>query len=145
MPKQIKHVIIAITAAFLVAGIELFLQYFGVTQQTFELETAYYFITSIVFMGVLVFFIAKRHNSARCVFIVLVLMNIPLIIPIFIEEIQTDIIGAISTSIQTALYIWAIVLLLRKPVGLWFRPSEPFNEVVFDFLKRCRQAFSKRK
>jgi hypothetical protein len=124
MPKQIKLVIVAIAASFLVGGIDLILQSFGVTHQTSEFGTAPAFVGGILLTGILLFFIAKRHNWARWVFIVLTLIGMPFIIPIFIEELQTDIIGAISTSIQTALQIWAVALLFRKPVRLWFGKAE---------------------
>ncbi len=121
MPKQIKHAIIAIVISFLIGGVDLLFQFANITKQDTEFSSVQGLIGGVLFTGILLFLIVKRYNWARWVFIILTAIGILLIIPIFIAEIGSDIIGAISTAIQTALQGVAVVLMLQQPVNQWFK------------------------
>ncbi len=121
MPKQIKYVIIAVIVSFLVGGVDLLLQSADVTKQDSEFSTFSAFILGILVTGLMLVLIAKGYNWARWIFIVLTVLGFILHIPIIITEISSDYIGAISLILQTVLQAYAVVLLLLRPAGQWFK------------------------
>jgi hypothetical protein len=120
MPSQVKHAIIAVVLSMIVGGIDLALQLVGITKQDTVAGSAIGFGVGVVIAAFLLTFIAKRHNWARWVFIVLTGLTVLLAIPVFVTEIRSDIVGAFSTAIQAVLQAIAVILLLQRSVTQWF-------------------------
>jgi peptidoglycan/LPS O-acetylase OafA/YrhL len=120
MPKQIKYAIITIVISVLLGCLDFMFQFLNITKQQAEINSTDIFV-GILLTGILLFFIAKRHNGARWVFIIITVLGFLFVIPIFLKEIDSDKIGALSTTIQVILHVFAIVLMLQKPVDQWFK------------------------
>ncbi len=121
MPSQVKHAIIAAIVSLIIGGIDLALQFVGITKQDTVAGSAIGFAAGVVIAAFLLTFIAKRHNWARWVFIVLTGLTVLLAIPMFVIETRSDFVGAISTAIQAVLQAIAFILLLQRSVGQWFK------------------------
>ncbi len=121
MPSQVKHAIIAAVVSLIIGGIDLALRFVGITKQDTVAGSAIGFAAGVVIAALLLTFIAKRHNWARWVFIVLTGLTVLLAIPMFVIEIRSDLVGAISTAIQAVLLAIAFILLLQRSVGQWFK------------------------
>ncbi len=130
MESQVKHAIIAVVVSLIVGGIDLALQFVGITKQDTAAGSAIGFAAGVVITASLLTFIAKRHNWARWVFIVLTCLTILLAVPTLLAEMTSDIIGAISTAIQSVLQAVAVVLLLQRPVRQWFQKDKGTGEQV---------------
>jgi hypothetical protein len=121
MPSQVKHAIIAAIVSLIIGGIDLALQFVGITKQDTVAGSAIGFAAGVVIAAFLLTFIAKRHNWSRWVFIVLTGLTVLLAIPMFVIETRSDFVGAISTAIQAVLQAIAFILLLQRSVGQWFK------------------------
>jgi hypothetical protein len=102
-------------------GVDLLLQTAGVTKQDTPTSSATGYIVGVLITVVLLVLIAKRHNWARWVFVVLTGLTVLAYVPVFLKELVSDFLGAISTAIQAVLHTVAVVLLLQHPVGQWFK------------------------
>jgi hypothetical protein len=67
MPKQIKYAIITIVISVLLGCLDFMFQFLNITKQQAEINSTDIFV-GILLTGILLFFIAKRHNGARWVF-----------------------------------------------------------------------------
>ena len=121
MPKSIKLGISLVVVSLLIGGVDLLLQTVQVTTQDTPTGGFTGFIVGVLITGVFLVFIAKRHNWARWVFIILTSLTVLLVIPIFLKETGSDPIGSISTLIQVTLQAAAVILLLQRSAGQWFR------------------------
>ena len=124
MSSQVKHAIIAVVLSMIVGGIDPALQFVGITKQDTVAGSAIGFGVGVVIAAFLLTFIAKRHNWARWVFIVLTGLTVLLATPVFVTEVRSDIVGALSTAIQAVLQAIAVILLLQRSVGQWFKNKD---------------------
>jgi len=121
MPSRVKHAIVATIVSLIVGGIDLALQFIGITKQDTAAGSAIGFAAGVAIAAFLLTFIAKRHNWARWVFIVLTGLTVLAVIPVFAKEMRSDSVGAISTAIQVVLQAIAVILLLQRSVTQWFK------------------------
>lgn len=121
MPKHVKLAIIAVVVSLFIGGADVLLQRAGLTKQDTAAGSAIGFAFGVLITAVLLFFIAKRHNWARWVFIILTGLTILLSIPVIVTELGSDFLGAISTTLQVTLQAIALTLLLLRPVGNWYK------------------------
>jgi hypothetical protein len=124
MSRQVKHAILAVVVSLIIGGIDLALQFAGITKQDTTAGSAIGFGAGVAIAAFLLTFIAKRHNWARWVFIVLTGLAVLSAIPVFVTEIRSDLVGAISTTIQAVLQAIAVILLLQRAVGQWFKNKD---------------------
>jgi hypothetical protein len=121
MPSSVKHSILIVFFALAIGGIDTVLQLIGITKQDTEIGSFDSFVIGLGINLFLLLLISKSNNIARWAFIVLTLIGFPLVYPTLLIELEQDIIGAVSTVIQLFLYSVAIILLLLKPSGEWFK------------------------
>lgn len=123
MPSQVKYAIISVVVSLIVGGIDLALQFVGITKQDTAASSVIGFAAGMAITALLLTFIVKRHNWARWIFIVITGLTVLLAIQIFVTEMRSDFLGAISTAIQAVLQTIAVLLLLQRSVGQWFKNS----------------------
>ncbi len=121
MPKQITQAIILVVISLFVGSIDLLFQFAGITKQDTSASSLISLIVGVAITAILFVFMVRRHNWARWVFVVITLLSIPIILPVLVIEINSDLVGATSTTIQILLQASAVILLLRRPVGRWFK------------------------
>lgn len=72
------------------------------------------------FVGLL-FFIARRKNWARIVFLVIFILGVPLSVGPLLDSISGTPISGVLGLLQVALQVVALVLLFRSEAAAWFR------------------------
>ncbi len=122
MPKEIKRSILLVLLSIFIGGVDLLLQFVGITKQNTEYGSPTDFFVHLLIVVVLLILIAKGKNWARWIFIVLIVLSIfPVIANVFLVEFKSDVVGAILSLIQATLYLLAVILLLQKPAVEWFK------------------------
>ena len=122
MPSQVKYAIISVVVSLIVGGIDIALQFAGIIKQDTAASSPIGFVVGVAITALFLIFIAKRNNWARWVFIVLTGLDVLLKIKfIFVTQMRSDFLGAISTAIQSVLQAIAVILLLQRSVGQWFK------------------------
>jgi phosphatidylserine synthase len=125
MPTATKLACVSVVIYILVGAVDVALQG-TVTQQDSPVSTAGAFALSAGLTILLLVLIAMRHNWARWIYVVLTSLSIPLVVPILMQEMQKDRVGAISTIVQAVLMVASVLLLVAPSSAAWFKgASEP--------------------
>jgi len=125
VPKEVRYGVMATAASLLLSIVDMLLQKAGVTAVESEaLSSPAAVLGGVVLTAVFLLLIVKRHNWARIVFTILIVIGIPLAIPIVLTELRTDVLGAISSILQLVLQIAGVVFFFRPAANAWFR-SKP--------------------
>ncbi|MFC1592824.1 hypothetical protein ACFL4C_02300 [Candidatus Omnitrophota bacterium] len=123
-PQEIKISFFIMIVATLVGFLDLIIQKIGLSVQNFSFSSLRDFIFSIVLNLVLFYFIFKRHNWARVILAILTLLGLAVVPIVLIEELNNDIIGAVSTLLQAILLLGMVWLLFTKKVNAWFKTRD---------------------
>jgi hypothetical protein len=121
IPSSIKKSYIFIILGLLIGLVDLVFQNLGVTSQDSTLGSYINFIVGVLITFFLMFFIYKKQNWARVIYVILVVLGLIPIVSIFMIELDKDYIGAASTLFQSLCQVISAVLLYLKGSSEWFR------------------------
>jgi hypothetical protein len=118
MPKQVIFAILAVVVGLLIDAVNGSYRVFAI---------------AVLVDVPLLFLIAKRHNWARWVFVVLtglvVLLSI-FSIPVLFAKIGSELLSVIFDTLETTLLAVAIILLVTRPVDRWFKKDYQQTEEI---------------
>lgn len=124
-PKEVQRAGLFVFLAIMTGMTEFILELIGIGGRTIEIEN--YELSAIIGFAVNFVFIIlflKKQNWARIVFTVLFFLGLPILIPIVKQELQSDLIGASSSILQTVFEIIAVMLLFSKNSNAWFKKAK---------------------
>lgn len=121
-PRPVKLAVILFAAALVVGLLDFALQRAGVTTVQSEalsspLSVLFNLVITVGFLSL----IMNRQNWARIIFAILIVLGLVFTVPIVLDEIGADPVGAMFSLLQLALQSVALVFLFRAESNRWFR------------------------
>lgn len=120
-PPEVTLAVTLVGASLVVGGLDLILQYAGLSSPQSEASSLLGLIFGAAVTSVFLWLILRRHNWARITFAILTLVTVVTSIPILLNELSGDVVGAVLTVTQIALQLVAVWLLFRPLANAWFK------------------------
>lgn len=121
-PTHLWYCLYAFLASTLISFIDFLLQNIEVTEQTLPISFGG-FIAGTLINLLFIWLVFKRKNWARIIYAIFIIISIPVVLPVISVELQSDIIGAISSILQLLLNVSSVVFLFTKQTNVWFKNS----------------------
>ena len=123
-PRDVKLAVALFVAALIVGILDFASQRVGVTSvQSEALSSPVSLVLGIVIAAGFLALIMTRQNWGRILFAGLTVLGLLLTIPVIVDELGADPLGAGFSLLQVALQVAGLIFLFRPNSNAWFRSA----------------------